>query len=285
MSNTQALSERRARASKVAAAFAENDNVAGVLLAGSVARGLADDLSDIEVDVFWQVPPTDEDRRTPLETNGWQLVATDVDEHEWADSFLVEGIKVDTSQFLVTTLDAWIDRVVHTGDTEPEYQVRISAIRDGQPLHEPDLIDAWRARTEPYPEVLRHAMVDQGLDMWPRARVDMLAARDDVILLHSDLVDNLQGILDVLMGLNGIYAPHPWHKWLDHETGLLAITPTDLNGRIRHLLRADSTTAANEATALVHETLDLVDQHLPEFDTTKRRRSFDERRVVARTSL
>ncbi len=43
------------------------------------------------------------------------------DEHEWADTFRIGGVKVDTSQFLVVTLDAWIDKVVTLGDTEPEY--------------------------------------------------------------------------------------------------------------------------------------------------------------------
>lgn len=278
MTNAPALRERQARAAVVAAAYAENDNVAGILLAGSVARGLADNLSDIEVDVFWHALPTDDERRTPLEKNSWPLVATDVDEHEWTDSFLVDGIKVDTSQFLVATLDRCIQQVVDTGDTEAEYQVRISAIRQGQPLHNAALIEDWRARTDRYPPVLRNAMVDNGLDFWSRARIDMLAARNDVLLLHGDLVDNMRGILDVLMGLNQIYAPHPWHKWLDYETGLLALAPADLNRRIRRLLRSEPQDAADEATALVHETFDLVTQHLPGFDILEKRASFDEPR-------
>ena len=63
MTNSHALSERRTRAAAVAAAYAENDKVAAVLLAGSVARGLADDLSDIEVDIFWHFPV--DRRRSP----------------------------------------------------------------------------------------------------------------------------------------------------------------------------------------------------------------------------
>jgi hypothetical protein len=98
-------------------------------------------------------------------------------------------------------------------------------------------------------------------------------ARDDVVLLHSDLVDNVQGMLDVLMGLNRIYAPHPWHKWSDYETGLLGIAPADMNLRIRSLLRAESRAAADEATAL------------PEFDTAEKRTNFDEHRVVPHTPL
>ena len=50
--------------------------MAGILLAGSVAPGLADDFSDVEVDMFWHVPPSDDDRRQPLQRNGWELIAT-----------------------------------------------------------------------------------------------------------------------------------------------------------------------------------------------------------------
>jgi uncharacterized protein DUF4037 len=275
-----ARERRRARAATVAAAYANNPKVAAALLAGSVARGLADESSDIEVDVFWRVPPTDGERRAPWSTNGWRLVATDVDEHEWADSFDVAGIKVDTSQFLVETLDRWIDRVLQDGDTEPEYQVRITAIRDGEPLHGSALIEGWRSRTDVYPDVLRRAMVDQGLDVWPRARLDMLAARDDVLLLHSDLVDNVQRVLDALMGLNRRYAPHPFHKWLDWEASLLATSPADLPKRVRHLLTAPPTAAVDEVSALVEETFDLVDHELPDYDTAAKRAAYGQRRVL-----
>ncbi len=157
--------------------------------------------------------------------------------------------------------------------------MRISAIRNGEPLHNSCLINSWRERTDDYPEVVRHAMVDNGLGFWPRARIDLPTRRSDVLLLHIDLVDIVRQILDVLMGLNGISAPHPWHKWLDSETTQLKRSPEDLNRRIRGLLRADSRSAADEAVALVRQTFDLVDRYLPEFDTTDKRDAFDERRV------
>jgi hypothetical protein len=279
MQTTDAVRRRRALAETVAAAYAADSSVQGVLLAGSVARNLADDFSDVEIDVFWGEPPTDVERSRPFRDHGWELVASEVDEHEWADSFLVQGVKVDTSQFLVSTIDAWIDDVMVAGDTEPELQVRITAIRQGHPLHNPALMARWRARTEPYPDVLAHAMVDDGLDFRPRERLDMLAARDDVLMLHSDLVDNVRGVLDTLMGLNHVYAPHPWHKWLDWETSQLTIAPPRLNQRIRRLLTVDSSTAVAEIAALVHDTFKLVDRHLPGYDTALRRAAFDRRRT------
>lgn len=68
-----------------------------------------------------------------------------------------------------------------------------------------------------YPTALALAMVEKGLALRPRERLDMLAVRDDVLLLHRDLVDNVQGVLDALFGLNRVFAPHPFHKWLEWE--------------------------------------------------------------------
>jgi predicted nucleotidyltransferase len=281
MDSTDAVARRRTLAVNVAAAYAGNPKVAGVVLAGSVARGLADGFSDVEVDVFWHSAPSLHDRHAPLEANAWILVSAEEDEDEWADSFMVDGVKVDTSQFLVSTLDRWIDKVMQTGDTEPEYQVRITAVRQGRPLHNAALIGRWRSKTEPYPDVLANAMVTKGLEFWPRGRIEMLAARGDVVMLHSDLVDNVRGILDALMGASRLYVAHPWHKWLDWETGQLTITPPDLNARIRRLLTADPTAAAAQTTALVHETFDLVDRYVKGFDTGALRAAFEHPRVVS----
>jgi hypothetical protein len=122
-------------------------------------------------------------------------------------------------------------------------------------------------------------MVRKGVELWPRGRMRALAARDDVLLLHSDLVRTVQLVLDVLMGLNRTYAPHPWHKWLDSETAMLAVAPEELNRRIRVLLRADAHKAADDAAALVDETITLVERHLPGFDVREIRAAFDQVRT------
>lgn len=61
------LERRLAIAEKAAAAYIANPRVAAVLVAGSVARGLADTNSDIELDVYWSHPPTDDERVAAVE--------------------------------------------------------------------------------------------------------------------------------------------------------------------------------------------------------------------------
>jgi hypothetical protein len=203
-----------------------------------------------------------------------------VDENEWADGFFIEGIKVDTSQFLVSTIDRWLDDALLRADTNPEYQVRITAIQHGQPLYGAELIERWRAKAASYPEALAHAMVAEYIDFRPHYLLEMLAARDDVLVLHQDLVAVGQQILSVLMGVNRMYAPHPYHKWLDWEVAQLTLAPPDLNRRLRQILRDEPRAAVQEIHALIEEVFALVERHLPGFDISTARAQFDQPRTL-----
>ena len=276
-------------------------------------------------------------------------VYAEVDDHEWADGYSIDGIKIDTSGFLTSTIDRYIAAALdradvgpelqvritarpstpsrvrphldldpqlvkaarslakkagrpivrlaqrHTtvsveratlrlaglegADAEPELQVRITALLHGRVLHGQPVIDAWRARCAVYPSALAKAMVDAALDLRPRDRLEMLAARADVFLLHRDLVDNVQGVMDALFGLNRVYAPHPFHKWLDWEVTLLRRAPVDLVGRIRRLLAAQPSIAIDELSSLIEETFDLVEKELPAYDVEAVRTGFAARRT------
>ena len=107
----KATAIRMALARRIAPAYAANPKVRAVLLAGSVARGTADHFSDIEIDVFWAEPPSEDELQAPIEGVGATLLYRAADENEWADGFFIEGIKVDTSQFLVATIVRCLDDV------------------------------------------------------------------------------------------------------------------------------------------------------------------------------
>jgi hypothetical protein len=266
-------------ARRVAEGFSAQDGVAATLVAGSVARGLADDLSDIELDVYWSRPPTDDERTAAVEGAGWGRVYAAVDEHEWADGLAADGVKVDVSGFTTSTIDDYLDAAL-AGDTEPELQVRATALRDGRVMSGGDLVDGWRDRLEVYPEALAVAMVEQGLSLRSRERLEMLAARDDVVLLHRDLVDGVQGVLDALFGVNRVWCPHPHHKWLDWEATLLPLRPDRLVERIRALVVARPDEIVSGLGSLVDDTFDLCELHLLEADVASLRADFDHRRIT-----
>ena len=266
------LARRVAVAETMAPAYAANDGVAAVLLAGSVARGLADGRSDVEVDVYWHRPPTDEERRAVVDDAGWEWVYAEVDEHEWADGVRLDGVKVDVSQFTTATIDGYL-AALRTGDTEPELQVRATALEDGRALAGHERIEAWRRRLAPYPEPLGLAMLDDALPPRPVERLEMLRDRDDPVLLTRDLVEGVHGLLDALFAVNRRYVPHPFHKWLAFECSRLVLAPRDLEARIRAVLAAPMA-GVPDFVRLTHETLDLVEEHVPAYDVATARADF-----------
>jgi hypothetical protein len=266
------LARRREIAASMAPYYAANDGVAAVLLAGSVARGLADGRSDVELDVYWRRPPGEEERRAIPDSAGWGWVYAEVDEVEWADGVKVGGVKVDVSQFVTHTIDGYLDRL-RVGDTEPELQVRATALLDGVALAGAERIDAWRSRLERYPDALGLAMADQGLPPRPVERLEMLLVRDDPVLLTRDLLEGVHGLLDALFAVNRRYVPHPFHKWLAFECSQLTVSPPDLETRIRRILAAPGD-GVSDFIRLTEETFDLVEQYVPAYDVAAARADF-----------
>jgi len=275
----QATEKRLALAHKIAPAYAANPKVAVVVLAGSVGRGTADDFSDIEIDVFWNTAPTDDERHALIAAGGGVIYHMHpFEQDEWAETFFIEGIKVDTSQFLVETMDRYLADAVERADTAVDPQLLIAAIQHGLPLHGHAVVEHWRARAAIYPDALVRAMVAQYLDFRPRFFTEMLAARNDLLILHRALVEIEHRILGVLMGLNRLYMAHPVFKWMDWQIAQMRIAPPDLARRLRQILSAEPQAASRQINQLIEEIFGLVEQHLSGFDTTEAWAEFDQPR-------
>jgi hypothetical protein len=67
--------------------------------------------------------------------------------------------------------------------------------------------------------------------------------------------------------------PHPFHKWLSYECGLLHLAPPDLEARIRRVLSAPMA-GVPDFVRLTEETFDLVEAHVPAYDVAAARADF-----------
>ncbi|WP_018350138.1 nucleotidyltransferase domain-containing protein [Longispora albida] len=251
---------RRRIAETFALRYTGLPQVVAVLLAGSVARGLADRWSDIELMVFWASAPDDALRRE-LAGPGAEVHDYDEDNAEWSEDVLVNGVELQTSHRTATQAESWMDAAVTGHDPDLVKQDMIALIRYGVPLSGADLVASWCARTDVYPAALSLAMIREHLGFrtaWHRRK---LADRGELVPLHRDLTETAERLWLVLCGLNRVWFPHLGYKWL--PTGL-PLAPDRYADRLSELLSAPPHMAAGLADDLIAETLHLVDTHFPE---------------------
>ncbi|MCB0206921.1 MAG: hypothetical protein KDH89_19055, partial [Anaerolineae bacterium] len=160
---------RKEMAADVARAYAADSDVSAVVLAGSVARGWADQHSDIELDVYWRRPPRDAQRRAALARAGavvhvdWATPPDEAafrallvqqrgqlsqiwpyEDFEWSEHFYVDGVNIGVSAFLAETLEQWIDDVVEHCDINDDKHMRLAAMQQAVPLYGADLVAGWQ---------------------------------------------------------------------------------------------------------------------------------------------
>lgn len=289
----------------IAAAYATDPKVAAIALGGSVARGWADQHSDIELFVFWHDPPSDADRFNavshaggkvdvrwshPPTTSEYQQIfeATHgrvghvwpYEDEERSEHFYVHDVDIGVSGFLSSTVEQYLVDVVDGFDITERKHILLAAIASGVPLTGAAEFAQWQARAAAYPAQLACAVVAQQLacdgDWWD---CEKLAERDERHVLYPLLSHMVQRMSCMLLALNRCYLPDPRLKWLDRLIAALPITPVNCSTRLQSLYQVDPIAAVHEMQQLFEETLDLVDNHLPSVETTFVRQWYRHRRV------
>ena len=87
-----------------------------------VAAGIADRFSDLELDCYWIRPPADADRLAPVRALGGELTVLwdyDRDDQEWSEDYLVGELGITVSNFLVSSVEQFLDDVLVRANTDP----------------------------------------------------------------------------------------------------------------------------------------------------------------------
>ncbi len=252
-------------AEQVASSYAHNPEVSATVVAGSVGRGRHDAFSDIEVDVYWAGAPTDQDRLAAVrESSGILKTLWDYDpeDAEWSEDFTVEGIPTTVSNFTCSEIEAVLGRQ----DTFTHLdQMRLSAIHTGRVVTGQDTVRTWLARSTYTDEVrlttLRHFLTRVPLARW--RHVPALASRGDMVSLRLVCDDMLLALLGLWFGLNKVYIEHPHFKWAHRVMVNFDCLPAASVERLRQACVEEPVAACEVAIALLQETLDLVEVHVP----------------------
>jgi hypothetical protein len=272
--------QRLTLAREVAPAYGDLDEVAAVIVGGSVARGCADRYSDLELGVFWNHAPSDEGREQAAARAGAlhrRNFPYEPATRTWDEEYEVTGLKIDVQHMTVESVEHVLTDVTERFDPAVPKQVLVGTLRHAIPLAGTELVERWRARTA-YPDGLALATVRAHLAFGPQSYLEMLAARDDWLRLDELFCRVARLLLGVLLGLNRIYPPASETKWFAWTIAQLPIAPPALAERLRQAFRSPPSLAVADLGRLVDETLALVEAHLPEVETTAVRQRIAQRR-------
>ena len=246
------------------------------LLAGSAAHGTSDEWSDIDVVLFydsWPGASALERARESLGGSEYVLLGGTADGDVLLEQFRVDGV---ACQLVHQTEAAW--RVASAGVLErfeaaSPVQKALSGLHEGIVLRGVEFVEARRSEAA-YPEGLRAAMVESGLDVFPLWRMqDALSRRDAELWQRGELAAGLQKVLAMLAGVNRVYFSTFQLKHARQLVASFRHAPEDLAARIDGALRAPTMGyAADELERLVDETLTIVERELPDVDLARLRR-------------
>jgi hypothetical protein len=275
---------RLALAQQIGRAYAVNPKVEVIILAGSTVRGMADRHSDIELDVFWKEPPTDEDRQAAIERAGGDIIIYwDYTDDEWGEVYAVNGFKLDMSGFLSETVDRYLSELIEHSHVTELNQLLIAAVQHGVLIGDRGAtrLAAWQAKAASFPDELACALIQSYLQVeGPWTARHALAERGDWLILNGQFCQIERKLVGMLLGLNRIYLPHPDFKWAEALIAAMRYAPANFAARLRQVFRPELLDGIQQLESLIDETFDLLETHLPQLDLTEKRHDFLKRRPV-----
>ncbi len=263
-------------ARELAGIYTGDPRVRAVMVGGSVSRGCADEYSDLEIGVFWDAAPSEEDRRDAARRMGGEVWKFDPSGGDRASEHIgLSGAMVESKSYLgtamvspvhitVDTAEEWIGALIDELDTAPRKYELAAAVRYGEPIYGHDLLRRWSAKAASFPERLAVKLVQQNLWLGPWFNWNAYVERADHLATAQSLVWMQQGIINVLAALNREYLPSMEHKWVSWLLEGLEIKPDDCEARLRATFATgDLGQAVRDLLELGMEVIDLVEAHLP----------------------
>ena len=270
MSMNSETEQRLLIARRIVDGLAVRTPLRATLLAGSVAAGIADEHSDIDLLHYYTELPDREGFDGALRDLGGEPIG-DISEPRregFAGRYRFDGIEVQTGGNLIASLDERLERIA-AGDVDWITAKVAMGLIDGIPLFGDDLIREWQSRAR-YPESLRRREVEANLGWFPIWAIDgHLAARDAGLFRRQMLLDGAFRVVAILSAVNRLYFTTFQFKRAGAHFDAMKVKPDHLTERIDKVANAEPSAAAEELRQLVEETKAIVKAEIPEVETDR----------------
>jgi hypothetical protein len=232
MTATTRSDELRSVAQAIADALPETVDEA--VVTGSVSRGVADDVSDIEMLIVTQEEPVLGECYSLAEGCGLTDLGT------WGPqggptqrvSGYRDGVPIELIWWSRAHAESTVDAIF-----AGEPSATADALANGIALRTSGLLAQWQERLSHYPDELASARIEDAALTWggfaPAGLLTLIRPGERLALVER-LVDDSQRVLRVVFALNRVW--QPTSKRLDDRAAALAIKPERLAERIRDAL-------------------------------------------------
>lgn len=257
-------------------AYIVNPKTKAAMVAGSVAEGLCDEYSDCDMSIYYEELPSEEELQLARQQNQGSerlWILGDRKEGGFAESYLVNGVECQLGHVTIAQWEKDISNILEGYDIQSPLVKAMSGTLVGIPLYGETLIQQWKAKVRNYPDGLAQKMVEHYLKffaIW--GMQERFAKRDTTLWYYQILVESAQNLLGVLSGLNCLYYSTFQFKRMSRFIEQMEIVPENLAARLENLFHQEPPIAVNQLEALVRETVELVEIHIPQVDTSSAKR-------------
>jgi predicted nucleotidyltransferase len=228
-----------------------------VVLTGSVSRGVADEVSDIEMLIVTPQPMELAACFEHARAAGLEELDTWGDQSTPARrvSGVLEGVPLEliwwSREYAEASIDSFFRRDVSSA---------ADAITHGIPLRTSGSLSRWQARLSDYPEELARARIEDAALTWggfTPAGLLTLARPGERLARTERMLDDAARVLRIVYALNRVW--QPTHKRLGARVASLAVKPARLAERIEEAFsESDPRRALLVMTELQSETVALA---------------------------
>jgi hypothetical protein len=234
------------------------------LVTGSVARGLADASSDLDLYLYWELPDVPRlSSPARFEPLGARVAFGVPTATGWFSKLALGDRYVDVEDSAASVLHRARTTLAEAAPP-PGWVVKLAAgIRDAVAVHGSDELAAWRDRLA-YRDELAAAVANASSRrlLAPSVLFELTYVRDDVLSFSARLSSVLLEVVALLGAVNRWFVPTEDPKWIPWHLEQLTTCPPDLGTRMRDAL-IDPPARMADLDAAIGETLDLVDEHVP----------------------
>jgi len=260
------------QADRVIACYDDLDGVSMALVTGSAARGLSDDASDLDVYLYCdQVDRASLEATPRVEQLGGHRVVGVERATGYFEKYWLDGRFVDVECVSTVVLEVAHEALV-TGAATDQVLSLACSLRDAGARRGGDELARWQEQLVYGDELARHQVQARGVRLLAPSVLHRLSyLRGDTLSYEVRASGVLMDVLGLLGAANRAFLPLAEPKWLPWHVERLEHRPADLLERVdAGLTRPDAASVA-DLDRLVHEVLDLVDDHVPGASTTAAR--------------